>query len=356
MTRLLIGLKHGLFGYDSETGGAPVSLFPGIQPLSVAVDPGQPARLYCATYDRGLWRSEDFGRTWVPVGTPQDYFGPPAPGSIEPRATTYVSVCSIPEADGRHAVWVGTEPSRLYCSTDHGQTFTCVSPLELPSRAQWSFPPRPATHHVQRIAQGANGWLHVAIEAGAMLRSCDGGRTFHDRLPDSPIDAHVLLTHPKAPGRLYAALGDALFTAGRSFAESFDDGDSWSYSGQGLESMPYLYGLAINPEDPDDIRVAASRNPQAAHAGGGSSIWRREAQRWVEDGDGFAREQSLVPVLAADPADQGSWFALSDQGLFAKKRGATAWARLAAPDDWRGMHPTTLTVLQHQTKGQLKQP
>jgi hypothetical protein len=161
----------------------------------------------------------------------------------------------------------------------------------------------------------------------------------------------VLLTHPLAPGRLYAALGDALFTPGRSFAESRDDGDSWQYSGRGLEAVPYLYGLAVNPADPDDIRIAASRGPQAAHVTGGSSIFRREGDGWIEDAEGFPRKHSLVPVLAADPADQGGWFALSDHGLFAKEGGATAWTKLTAPDDWRGMHPTTLTTLHDRSKG-----
>jgi len=345
MTRLLIGLKGGLFGFDTDTDDNPAPLFPGVQPLSIAVGPAEPARLYCATYDRGIWRSEDAGRTWVPIGTPQDYFGPATSGMIDTRKTTFVSVSPKPEPDGRHAVYVGTEPSRLYRSIDHGETFACVSSLDLPSRARWSFPPRPDTHHVQRIAHGANGWLHVAIEAGAMLRSRDGGRTFEDRLPDSPIDTHVLLTHPLAPGRLYAALGDALFTPGRSFAESHDDGDSWRYSGKGLEATPYLYGLAVNPENPDDIRIAASPSPQAAHAIGGSSIFRREGDAWIEDADGFPREHSLVPVLTADPIRPGGWFALSDHGLFAKERGAAAWTRLTAPDEWRGMHPTALILL-----------
>jgi len=351
MTRLLIGLRSGLFGFDTDGDDAPAQLFPGIQPLSVAIDPVEPARLYCASYDRGVWRSEDAGSTWLPIGTPQDYFGSRTSGTIGPRETTFVSVSPEPEADGRHAVWVGTEPSRLYRSIDHGETFECVSPLDLPSRARWSFPPRPDTHHVQRIAHGANGWLHVAIEAGVMLRSRDGSWTFEDHLPDSPIDTHVLLTHPLAPGRLYAALGDALFTPGRSFAESRDDGDSWQYSGRGLEAMPYLYGLALNPDDPDDFRVAASRGPQAAHVTGGSSIFSREGDGWIEDAEGFPRKHSLVPVLAADPADQGGWFALSDHGLFVKEGGATAWTRLTAPDDWRGMHPTTLTILHDRSKG-----
>jgi hypothetical protein len=49
---------------------------------------------------------------------------------------------------------------------------------------------------------------------------------------------------------------------GRSFAESQDGGDTWVYSGKGLEAAPYLYGLAVHPSNPEDIRVAASQSPQ----------------------------------------------------------------------------------------------
>jgi len=170
--------------------------------------------VYCATYNRGLWRSEDAGETWLPVGTPQGFFEGPTDGAIEPRETTFVSVDPVAQADGQHAVWVGTEPSRLYRSTDHGDTFELVSALDLPSRSSWSFPPRPRTHHVQCIAHTSDGCMHLAIEAGAMIRSHDNGRTFKDRLPDSPVDTHVLLTHPLAPRRLYAALGDGAYRVG----------------------------------------------------------------------------------------------------------------------------------------------
>jgi hypothetical protein len=62
--------------------------------------------VYCATYNRRLWRSEDAGETWLPVGTPQRFFEGPAGGAIEPRETTFVSVDPVPQTDGRHAVWV----------------------------------------------------------------------------------------------------------------------------------------------------------------------------------------------------------------------------------------------------------
>jgi hypothetical protein len=345
MTRLLIGLTGGVYLFDLAVSDGPMPVLSGVQPMAFAMDPCEPARAYCATYNRGLWRSGDAGETWLPVGTPQGFFDGPIGGAIEPRETTFVSVDPAPQADGRHAVWVGTEPSCLYRSTDYGDTFELVSTLDLPSRTSWSFPPRPRTHHVQCIAHTSDSCMHLAIEAGALLRSHDSGRTFEDRLPDSPVDTHVLLTHPLVPRRLYAALGDALLRPGRSFAESPDGGDTWVYFGKGLEAAPYLYGLAIHPSNPEDIRIAASQSPQRAHARGGSSIFRREADLWVEDAEGFPRERSLIPVLATHAEQPGSWFALSNLGVFWKESTATAWARLTGLEDWRDMHPTALAVL-----------
>ena len=344
MTRLIIGMLGGLFALDADEPGTPRVLLDGVQPVSLAVDPSSPSRIYCATYNRGLWRSEDAGETWRPKGTPQNFFRPHTAGAIGPRETTSVSVEPTADATGRHAVWVGTEPSRLYRSTDHAETFEMIAPLDVPSRKHWSFPPRPQTHHVQCVAHGDDGSMHVAIEFGAMLRSRDGGKTFADRRPDSPLDTHALATHPAAPGRLYAALGDALITRGRSFAESRDGGESWQYSGRGLERMPYLYGLAVNSGDPDDIRVAASPGPQEAHFRGGSSIFRRDTDGWVEDAEGFPIDHSLVPVLGADPTRPGRWFAVSNLGLFKKEPADARWTLLAAPDAWRDMNPMSLAI------------
>jgi hypothetical protein len=196
MTRLLIGLTGGLYTFDLVANCGPGPGLSGVQPIAFAMDPREPARVYCATYNRGLWRSEDAGETWLPVGTPQGFFEGPTDGALEPRETTFVSVDPIAQADGRHAVWVGTEPSRLYRSTDHGDTFELVSALDLPSRSSWSFPPRPRTHHVQCIAHTSDGCMHLAIEAGAMIRSHDSGRTFKDRLPDSR--GYARAAHPSA--------------------------------------------------------------------------------------------------------------------------------------------------------------
>jgi len=371
LSRLLIGMTGGLYGFDPEGDDTPRLLLPGVQPTALATDPSDPARIYCSTYNRGLWRSDDAGDTWRPVGTPQNYYARPTSGAIGPRETTFVSVAPQAGADGRHAVWVGTELSSLYRSDDHGETFRLVTTFEnFPSRRDWSFPPRPSTHHVRWIAHDGADRIYVSVEFGALLRSLDGGKTFEDRLEDSPLDTHVLLTHPAAPGRVYAALGDGLMSHDRSYAESLDGGATWHYSAKGLGDLIYLYGMAVDSADPDDIRIAASTGPRAAHGDNGpawqsvarsalsrlhlahdgngpSSIFRREGDKWVEDADGFPRDHSLIPVLASDPHQAGRWFALSNLGLFIKSAGDDRWRLLTNRSEWADMHAMSLTILRH---------
>ena len=63
-------------------------------------------------------------------------------------------------------------------------------------------------------------YVFAAIEAGALVKSHDGGRTRIDRVEGGPYDTHTLATHQKAQKRLYSAAGDGYF-------ESFDYGESW---------------------------------------------------------------------------------------------------------------------------------
>lgn len=350
MTRLLMGLTGGLYSLDLTGSGEAREVLGGVQPLATVQDGLGSRRIYCATYDRGLWRSEDFGDTWSALGMPQNFFTPPVRADSLPTQITALLLEPEPAEDGQHALWVGTEPSRLYRSTDGGHSFELVNALNLPSRKKWSFPPRPESHHVQWITRSTGKALHLAIEAGAVLRSIDGGAHFYDPVANtpllatvkSPVDAHVLLTHPLAPGRLYAALGDALMRKGRSYAESHDNGDTWHFLSAGLESNPYLYGMAINPADPHDIRVSAADGIGGAHRHGGSTIYRRDGDRWIEDSEGFPRDKSLIATLATHAGQPGRWFALSNCGVFVQEPRRAVWQRLAALPQWEKEHPVSL--------------
>ena len=147
----------------------------------LAVDPHDPDTLYAGLRGGGVRRSSDGGRTWVDCELP---------------ASDVFSLAVSP-VDG--AVYAGTEPSALYRSDDRGESWRELTTLlDLPSQPTWSFPPRPWTSHVRWIAPSPHDadLLLVGIELGGLMRSTDGGETWHDHRPGAHRDVHSLAWHP----------------------------------------------------------------------------------------------------------------------------------------------------------------
>lgn len=95
----------------APTNGPSSTTFEGMALQCVAVDPQHSARIYVGTDDRGVWRSQDGGRTWGPAGS-----------GIAWTDVTAIAVGG--EQAGRlDTVYVGTEPSAVYRSTDGRERF-----------------------------------------------------------------------------------------------------------------------------------------------------------------------------------------------------------------------------------------
>src|SRR6201998_2954546 len=154
----------------------------GLSPECVAVDLRRPAQAYCGTARDGLFRSRDSGRNWEPAG----------PGIDHPKITA-VDVGHAGQADGSGIVYAGTEPSAVFRSDNGGDSWVDLAGLRaLPSADTWSFPPLPHTPHVRWIEADVSvaNRVFVAIEAGALVRTFDGGRTWRDRVRGGPYDEH----------------------------------------------------------------------------------------------------------------------------------------------------------------------
>lgn len=299
----------------------------GEHPQCLALDPERPERLYCGTFGQGLYKSEDGGTSWRMVG----------------EGIIHAEIMAVAVAhDG--TVYAGTEPSAVFRSGDGGESWQSLPGLtDLPSASQWSFPPKPYTHHVRWIEADPNDTyrLYVCIEAGALVYSPDGGESWEDRHPDGPRDTHTLATHPRAPGRLYSAAGDGYF-------ESPDAGESWRSPVEGL-SHRYLWGLAVDPYDPETRVVSASRGPMQAHSprGAESVIYRRGAgASWQMCRAGLpGPEGTLSPVLAAAGRAAEFW-ALTNRGLYRSRDAGESWDDLGIvwPERYRSQHPQALMV------------
>jgi photosystem II stability/assembly factor-like uncharacterized protein len=325
----------------------------GLQPVCLAADPLRPGRIYCGTWGRGLWRSEDAGHSWRPVGDPVTDWTLSSFGDGIPHPhVTAVAVSTAEGAGGLGVVFAGTEPSALFRSEDGGETWRELEGLtELPSASGWSFPPRPHTSHVRWISPDPNarGSVYVSIEAGAVVRSADGGKTWEDRRPEGPLDAHTLATHPLAPGRLYAAAGDGQIKKGTGYAESTDGGNTWTKPNEGL-SHHYLWGLAVDPANPDTVIVSAAggagkaHNPSAAE----SAVYRRTAGGpWQRAEAGLPEGRgTLVPILGTNPAEPGVFYCLSNKGVHRSADAGVSWEPVDLPWDesYRGQRHQALLV------------
>ena len=313
----------------------------GFKPRCLTADPQRPEFLYCGTADRGLWRSADAGVSWEPVGE-----------GISHTNVTAVAVSAAEQADGRGVVYAGTEPSALFRSEDGGNSWRDLERMrELPSYAEWSYPPKPNTSHVRWISPDPtqSGHLFVCIEAGALIRSHDGGETWEDRVDDGPLDTHTLAVHEDAPGRLYSAAGDGFFPARRGYMQSPDGGDTWERPSEGLDYQ-YLWGLAVDPADPDTAVVSAASGPFSAHspATAQSTLYRRgDGGPWHEVRVGLPEpEGTVVSVLASNANEPGVFYALNNHGVYRSVDAGREWERLemAWPERYLRQHPQALLV------------
>jgi len=310
--RLLVATAIEVLRADPESGAiAPVEGLDGVRPTNLAADPRVAGRTWCTTHRGGVFRSEDGGTTWTARGL---------------EGERLMSIAASPaELD---LVWAGAEPSTVWRSEDAGGTWERTSALEtLPSSPEWAFPPRPDTHHVRWIACHPTdpGRLWVAIEAGALISTRDGGETWSDRVPGGPYDTHELAVHAGAPHVLRSAAGDGYF-------ESRNGGARWTSPGQGL-AVDYLRSVAIDPGDSEVTVVSAAPHPRVAYGAGSGegSVYRRAAaDPWERVLDGWPDPPSTIAPLLIPGRASGEFWAADERGVHGSRDGGKSWRRVCA--------------------------
>lgn len=317
MTRIYLAMEDELLVVRQQTGDITLERhLAGRRPQCLAVDPGWPQRVYCGTFDAGVWCSDDAGSSWQRTGQ-----------GISHDAVMAIAVSALDPTGEYGTVYAGTEPSAVFRSTNGGATWQELAGLrELPSASTWSFPPRPFTHHVRWLLPDpvAAGRLYVCVEAGALVRTPDGGRSWEDRARGGPRDTHTLAAPRQAPGRLYAAAGDGYF-------ESHDGGATWQQPDAGLLHH-YCWGVAVDPVDPETIVISAAHGPRQAHNArtAESAIYRRTGHgQWSQVRAGLPEPQGTTrSVLAANAAEPGVIYAANNHGLFRSPTAGESWERL----------------------------
>lgn len=343
MPKLYIALEQALAIVTQDSAGWTVETqLTGKNTQCLAVDPQRPEQVYCGTFGQGLWRSQDTGRSWEQVGA-----------DVIERQVMSVAVSKTERVGDFGVVYTGAEPSALYRSEDGGDSWRELASLrQLPSAPTWSFPPRPYTSHVRWITPDplVEGRVFAAIEAGALVRSMDGGESWEDRRPDGPFDTHTLVMHRLAPDRLYSSAGDGFMRPGNGFVQSDDGGATWYRPDDGLQHH-YLWGAAADPADPSTVVVSAAPGPQEAHnpASALSALYRRSGDGpWRLLVDGLPPQQgTLASIIAVNEAEAGVFYAANNRGVFRSTDAGRSWEQLSIswPESLRTSRPQALVVV-----------
>lgn len=304
---LYLACKNGLYEVDEESQSWR-HLLDVASARRVALHRG---RLYCAARE-GLWRSSNGGTSWEQIFA----------------ATEVSEVTALEVTDGEH-IYLGTEMSAVFVTNiDNVTDWQRSGQLEsLSSADEWSFPPRPDTHHVRWLKADPTDpqRLYAAIEAGALVRTFDGGRSWQDRVEGSPLDTHHLAIHPRQPNHLWSAAGDGIFC-------SKDRGDSWAHDEEGLE-FTYGWSVAIDSGEPDNIILSVAPGPRQAHDKDSphSTLYRKPpGSTWREIRSGLPdRNEHQAFVLTQNRQREGVFYA-ADCGsrLYRSVDGGANWCHL----------------------------
>jgi photosystem II stability/assembly factor-like uncharacterized protein len=319
---ILVATDREVVVIDVERGAPAPALGIGDRPTCLTADPLVHGRAWCGTHRGGMFRSDDGGRSWQAAGLVGRLIMAVTASPVEPDV-----------------IWVGTEPSEVWRSRDAGSTWEQTSRLEtLSSSLEWSFPPGPDTHHVRWIAchplEPERLW--VAIEAGALVATIDGGRTWRDRVAGGPSDTHQLAVHHDAPDTLRVSAGDGYF-------ESDDGGATWRSPSAGLE-VGYLRSVAIDPAQPEVVVVSASSRPHSAYVAGrsdGRLYHRLAGEHWERVRDGWPEPANTIAPLLCAGATAGELWAADERGVHRSDDGGKRWRRAAgyatSPQHLRGL-------------------
>ena len=187
------------------------------------------------------------------------------------------------------------EPARVWVTHSGGARWEAQASFRRRrSWFWWSPAERPHTAYVQSLAVAPTDpdILLAGIEAGALVRSNDGGRTWSGHLRRASRDPHVVAFHPADGAWAYEG-------GGTGPAVSSDGGMTWRKVTDGLDRR-YCGAVAADPTQPERWYVAAAAGPRRAHGQGhaGAAVLRAGPDGCVITAD----DLPAMPYLLASPA------------------------------------------------------
>ena len=259
-------------GFFHEMRWRCIGPFRGGRTVAISGVAHQPNVFYMAAVDGGVWKTTDFGNTWVPI--------------FDDQPTGSVGALAVSESDP-NVIYVGSGEGLqrpdlstgdgIYKSMDAGKTWTHLGLRDAQQIASIVIDP----HDSNRLFVAALGHPYGPNPERGVFRSTDGGQTFQKVLyKDENTGAADLVLDPSNARTIYAVLwaarvapweirsGESFITSGSGLFKSTDGGDTWHPLTAGLPGAQDALGrigIAVSTSQPN--RLYATIEAKKDHAG-----------------------------------------------------------------------------------------
>jgi photosystem II stability/assembly factor-like uncharacterized protein len=351
--RVLVGTRKGAFILESDakrqTWDVSGPHFGGWEIYHLKGSPVDPNRIY-ASQSSGwsgqvMQRSDDAGKTWVPVGnqfayegevgTHQWYDGTPHPWEFK---RVWHLEPSLTEAD---TVYAGVEDAAIFRSTDAGQNWQELRGLRgHGTGAHWQPGAGGMCLHTILLDPTNSKRIYTAISAAGAFRSDDAGNSWRpinkglrsQYIPDPTAEighcVHRIAMHRSRPNVLF-------MQKHWDVMRSDDAGDNWhEVSG----NLPTDFGFVIDvhTSEPDTIYVVPIKSDMEHYPPDGAlRVYRSRSggNEWEALTNGLPQKDCYVNVLR----DAMAVDSLDSCGVYFGTTGGQVYCSPDAGDTWRAI-------------------
>jgi photosystem II stability/assembly factor-like uncharacterized protein len=261
--------------------------FRGGRTRAAAGVPGQPNVFYIGQVNGGVWKSDDYGRTWNPIfdSQPTQSIGSIVVAPSDPN----VIYAGSGEGLHRPDLSVG---NGIYKSTDAGKTWTHLGLQDGQQIPALAVDPRDPN----RLFAAVLGHPYGPNEERGIFRSTDGGVSWQKVLyKDENTGASDVAIDPSNPEVVYASLwemregpwedGNQFPGTGGGLFKSTDGGTTWKQLMTGLPKDVVQVNIAISPSEPNRLYISIGTTKKGAYgSGAGLGVYRSDdgGENWYQ--------------------------------------------------------------------------